>query len=168
MWCYWLPHYTQRHTSMSTATGIQCFGWTFPPIWGRTKIMSPPFFPNMGIFELVFECTNLLSKQCHLHQYSNKYKSELRTTQYLWFCFKWKFYVFLFGWTSGICIKLLSKLFPHQMLHQQLMLVMARANDLSYVVPMMTEGGWLHDYNCVQLYRFYWWVDNPCLPLEVQ
>jgi hypothetical protein len=54
------------------------------------------------------------------------------------------------------------------MLHQQLMLVMARANDLSYVVPMMTEGGWLHDYNCVQLYRFYWWVDNPCLPLEVQ
>lgn len=35
----------------------------------------------------------------------------------------------------------LIKLFPHQMLQQQLMLVMARANDLSYVVPMMTEGG---------------------------
>jgi hypothetical protein len=36
-----------------------------------------------------------------------------------------------------------QKKIPHQMLQQQLILMMTRANDLSHIVPMMTEDGWL-------------------------
>jgi len=78
-------------TSLHTKAYLNEYCYWYPMLWvdipsnmGEDK----NYVSTMAIFELVFECTNLLSKQCHLHQYSNKYKSELRTTQYLWFCFK--------------------------------------------------------------------------------